>query len=68
MHLLRGHFADVPLDEEVEVGDEDEGWSKARPRMIPHDYIVALELPVCVTPFLHLGESVTREKEEKKVR
>lgn len=30
VHLLRGHLADVPLDEEVDVGDDDEGWSEAR--------------------------------------
>lgn len=60
VHLLRGHLTDVPLDEEVEVRDDDEGWSEAWSRMIPHNYVVALELPVCVTPILHLVEGVTR--------
>lgn len=60
VHLLRRHLADVPLDEEVQVRNDDEGWSKARPRMIPHNNVVALELPVGVTPILHLGKGVTR--------
>lgn len=62
VHLLRWHLAEVPLDEEVDVGDDDEGWSEARAGMIPHDHVEALELPVYVTPFLHFGEGVTRWK------
>lgn len=59
VHLLRWHLTDVPLDEDVDVGEDNEGWSEARPRMIPHDHFVALELPVRVTPFLHFVEGVT---------
>lgn len=66
VHLLRGHLADVPLDEEVDVGDDDEGWSKARSGMIPYNYIVALELPVGVTPILHLVEGVTRKNSKQR--
>lgn len=65
VHLFRRHLADVPLDEKVEVGDDYEGWSKARPRMIPHNHVVALELPVCVTSFLHFDEGVTRWRNKK---
>ena len=61
MHLDRGHPADVPLDEEVEVGEDDEGWSQGGPGVILHDQLVALELPVHVAVLLHLVEGVAVE-------
>lgn len=48
----------MPLDENVDVGENDEGWSQAGPGVVLHNQVVALKLPVSVTLPLHLGEGV----------
>lgn len=58
LHLDGGHPADVPLDEEVQVGEDDEGRGQAGPRVVLHYQIVPLELPVSVTVLLYFVEGV----------
>lgn len=62
--LDRGDPADVSLDEEVEVGEDDEGWSQTGSRVVLCDQVVALELPVGVAVLLHFGECVTAGRKE----
>lgn len=64
--LDRGDLADVPLDEEVEVREDDEGRRQRGPRVVLDDEVVALELPVNVAVGLHLGEGVTTKKKKMK--
>lgn len=49
---------DNPLDQELEVAEEDE-WGRGRgPAMVLLNQVVALELPDLVCVFLHLLEGV----------
>ena len=57
-HFDRGHPADVPLDEEVQMGEDDEGRSQARPRVVLNNQVVPLEFPVDVAVLLNFVESV----------
>lgn len=56
--LDRGHLADVPLDKEIDVGEDDERRSQGRTGVVLNDQVVALELPVDVAVSLHLREGV----------
>lgn len=56
--LDRGHFADVPLDEKIDVGQNDERGRQRWPGVVLHDQVVALELPVDVAVGLHLREGM----------
>ena len=57
-HFDRGHPADVPLDEEVQMGEDDEGRSQARPRVVLNNQVVPLEFPVDVAVLLNFVEGV----------
>lgn len=61
VHFDRGYPADVPLDEEVDVGEDDEGRGQGGPGVVLHNQVVALELPIHITVLLHLGEGVAVE-------
>ena len=54
----RGHLADVPLDEEVQMGEDDEGRSQAGPRVVLNNQVVPLEFPVDVAVLLNFVEGV----------
>lgn len=60
-----GNFADVPLDEKINVGQDDERRSQRRPGVVLHDQVVALELPVDVAVGLHLREGVAAERRRR---
>ena len=53
----------VPLDEEVQVGEDDEGQRQAWSGMILHYQDVSLELPVHITVFLDLTKRVAAERQ-----
>ena len=56
--LDRRHFADGPLNEEVNVREDDERRSQGRPGVVLNNQVVALELPVDVTVCLHFIKGV----------
>lgn len=56
--LDRGHLADVPLDKQIDVREDDERRSKGRTRVVLNNQVVALELPVDVAVHLHFREGV----------
>ena len=68
MDLLRGHLANVSFDEEVKVGDDDEGRREARARVVVRNHFKALELPVFITPLLDLSEGVAGQRDENQRR
>lgn len=55
---LGGDLQDDPLDEELQVAEEDEGRRGRRPALVLLDEAVALELPDLVRVLLHLLERV----------
>lgn len=56
--LERGHLADVPLDNEIDVREDDERRSQGRTGVVLNNQVVALELPVDVTVSLHYSEGM----------
>lgn len=62
--LFGGDLEDEPLDEEVDMREDDEGWGEAGPRMVLHYQVVALELPVGVAALLDFTECVTALEEK----
>lgn len=56
--LDRGHFADDPLDKEVNVREDDERRSQRRTGVVLDNQVVALKLPVDVAVCLHFREGV----------
>lgn len=68
MDLDRRHLADVPLDEEIDVREDDERRSQGRTGVVLNNEVVALELPVDVAVSLDFGEGVagwTRREQSK---
>lgn len=61
----RRHFAEVSLDEEIDVRQDDKWWSKSWTRMILHYKIIALKLPVYVTALLNFREGIAAETDTK---
>lgn len=59
--LDRRDAADVSLDDKVEVWDDNEGWCQAGPRVVLHNQVVTLKLPVGVTALLYFGEGVAAD-------
>lgn len=57
--LDRRHFTDGPLDEQIDVREDDEWRSQGRTGVVLNDQVVALELPVDVAVGLHFREGVT---------
>ena len=55
---LGGDLQHDPLDEEVQVAEEDEGGWGGGPALVLLDQVVALELPDLVRALLHLLEGV----------
>ena len=55
-----GHFADVPLDDEVDVREDDERRRQGRSRVVLDNKVVSLELPVDVTVCLHFRKCVAK--------
>ena len=53
-----------PLDEEVQVAEEDEGGRRGGPALVLLDQVVALELPDLVCALLHLLEGVAAGRGE----
>ena len=53
-----------PLDDEVQVAEEDEGGRRGGPALVLLDQVVALELPDLVRVLLHLLEGVAAGGEE----
>lgn len=58
LNLDGGHFTDLPLDEEIDVGEDDERRSQGRPGMILDNQAVTLKLPVELTVGLDFCERV----------
>lgn len=58
LNFDRGHFSDLPLDKEIDVGEDDEGRSQRRPGVILNNQVVTLKLPVRLAVRLHFSESV----------
>lgn len=54
----RWHFANNPLNKEVDVRNDDEGRSQTWPKMVSDDQVVALKLPVDIAVCLHFREGV----------
>lgn len=57
-----GNLKDHPLDEELQVAEEDEGRRSRRAAMVFLDQVVPLELPDLVRVLLHLLERVAGER------
>ena len=55
---LGGDLQDDPLDEEMQVVEEDEGGRRRGPALVLLDQVVALELPDLVCALLDLLERV----------
>ena len=63
-----GHLADVPLDKEIDVREDDERRCQGGARVVLNDQVVALELPVDVAVSLHFREGVAgRTQREQNV-
>lgn len=60
--LIGGQFLNDSFEEDMEVGDDDEGRGEAGARVVLHDQIVALELPVYITVLLDFIKCVTVDK------
>ena len=60
-------MAAQPLQDNVDVGDDDEGWRKDGTVVEGHDQLIALELPNLVGNGLHLEEGVAVERKRRKV-
>lgn len=52
-----------PLDQQLQVAEEDEGRRRGRPAVVLLDQVVALELPDLVRVLLHLLERVAAGSE-----
>lgn len=60
-----GNLADVSLDEKIYVGEDNKRRSQRRTGMVLNNQVVALELPINVTVYLHLREGVTGQTKTK---
>lgn len=59
LDLRRRNSLDDPLEEDMQVRENDEGRGEAGPGVIFHDQVIALKLPVHITVLLNLIECVT---------
>ncbi len=60
--LIGGQSLNDSFEEDMEVGDDDEGRGEAGARVVLRDQVVALELPVYITVLLDFIECVTVDK------
>lgn len=60
---LGGHLQDDPLDEQVQVAEEDEGGRRGGPAVVLLYQVVALELPDLVRVLLDLLERVAGRRQ-----
>lgn len=60
--LNRGQSLNDPFEEDMQVGDDDEGRGEAGARVVLHNQVVALELPVHIAVLLDFIECVTVNK------
>lgn len=63
MLVLNGRQSlDDPFDKDMKVGDDDEGRGEAGARVVLHNQVVALELPVHIAVLLDFIECVTVDR------
>lgn len=60
--LNGGQSLNDPFEEDMQVGDDDEGWGEAGAGVVLHNQVVALEFPVHITVLLDFIECVTVDK------
>lgn len=60
--LNGGQSLNDPFEEDMQVGDDDEGRREAGAGVVLHNQVVALELPVHITVLLDFIECVTVDK------
>ena len=58
LHLLLGTSSEQPVEDDVEVAEDDEWRRQDGPVMEGHDQLISLKLPHLVGDGLHLHESV----------
>lgn len=52
----------MSLDENMDVGEDDEGRCQAGPGVVLRNQVVALKLPVGITLSLYLGEGIAADR------